>query len=339
MSDVTFCVRGMHCPACESLIDELVAGDPNVAQVTTTRRDTRVRARLIAPEDPSALQERWNAVLAPHGYQLTPENAKRAPISREQWWGMGAGAAFLVLFGLLQASGLVTLFSPDTLELPGSFLLGLLASVSSCFALVGGLLMTFTASVGQRNSQALPAALTAFHGVRLATFFVLGGVLGQLGEALALDPVVFTVLFALAAATMIGLGLSLLGLDLLAWLPGRSGKKVTGLSNRLAQVGTVGGGALLGLGTFFLPCGFTQTVQFQALAAGGFWNGGLLMLAFALGTLPVLLLLSVALKTGLEGRSRAVLLAASGVVVLGLGLFQLQSVLVLTRVMRPLLAF
>jgi sulfite exporter TauE/SafE len=151
-----------------------------------------------------------------------------------------------------------------------------------------------------------------------------------------LDQSVFTVLFGVAAVTMITLGLNLLGI-LPSWGGGR--KKVTGISNRWAGLGSVGGGALLGFATFFLPCGFTQTVQFQALAAGGFWNGAVLMLAFAAGTLPVLLAVSVAVRVGLGGRSRTILLAASGVVVLGLGLFQLQSVLVLLRWIRPVLAF
>jgi sulfite exporter TauE/SafE len=85
----------------------------------------------------------------------------------------------------------------------------------------------------------------------------------------------------------------------------------------------VAGGALLGALTFILPCGFTQSVQFQALAAGSFWGGAQLTLAFALGTLPVLGALGWLLGKGLAGTLRAVLLKAGGTVVLGLGLFQL----------------
>ncbi len=46
---------------------------------------------------------------------------------------------------------------------------------------------------------------------------------------------------------------------------------------------------VLGAGTFFLPCGFTQALQFYVLAQGSAVTGATTMLVFALGTLPMLL--------------------------------------------------
>ena len=43
---------------------------------------------------------------------------------------------------------------------------------------------------------------------------------------------------------------------------------------------------LVGIATFFLPCGFTQSMQVYTLSTGNFLTGGLTMLVFALGTLP-----------------------------------------------------
>ena len=42
----------------------------------------------------------------------------------------------------------------------------------------------------------------------------------------------------------------------------------------------------------FLPCGFTQSMQIYALSTGSFATASIIMFAFALGTLPVLALLS-----------------------------------------------
>jgi sulfite exporter TauE/SafE len=335
MGELIFRVKGMHCAACPALIEELLSQDAAVTRVNASLREAQVTVQLLA-EPEGEERSRWNQILEPHGYLLLAHGGSEGRLGREYWIGAGSGLFFLMAFAALQATGFVSLFSFDTLEAPGALLLGVLASLSSCFALVGGVLLTFTAAVGRRNPKVLPAALVAFHLSRLLTFLLLGGVLGGLGSALTLDQSVFNVLFALAALTMILLGLNLLGV-----LPSWGGKreKTTGLSRRFASMGTVGGGILLGVATFFLPCGFTQTVQFQALAAGGFWNGGLLMGAFALGTLPVLVLVSFAVLAGLGSRVRAGLLAGSGVVVLGLGLFQLQSVLVLLRWIKPLLAF
>lgn len=46
---------------------------------------------------------------------------------------------------------------------------------------------------------------------------------------------------------------------------------------------------VVGALTFFLPCGFTQSMQLLALGSGSPVQGGIIMAAFALGTLPVLL--------------------------------------------------
>jgi sulfite exporter TauE/SafE len=73
---------------------------------------------------------------------------------------------------------------------------------------------------------------------------------------------------------------------------------------------------LLGFATFFLPCGFTQAMQLQALTAGGYLQGGLLMLAFALGTLPVLALLSFGFAKMSNPATSSIFYKAAGFVVL-----------------------
>jgi len=49
---------------------------------------------------------------------------------------------------------------------------------------------------------------------------------------------------------------------------------------------------VIGAATFFLPCGFTIVAQTNALATGSFVKGSLMLLSFALGTLPMLALVS-----------------------------------------------
>ena len=49
---------------------------------------------------------------------------------------------------------------------------------------------------------------------------------------------------------------------------------------------------IFGAITFFVPCGFTLIAQTQALESGSFFRGLSVLTAFALGTLPVLLLIS-----------------------------------------------
>jgi len=315
----------MHCPACEHLVADEVGADPTVVSARARRSDERLWVETAEGAVPDELKSRWNTRLDPLGYRLWLEDENPVTeVRKETWIGLALGGLFLVGFAGLQASGLINVLTPDTLGLPGAFVLGLLASVSSCFALVGGLLVSYTAAVGRRQPSAVAPGLVSFHLSRLGTFFVGGGLLGLAGAALGTSMDLQKVLLTLAAGMMATLGLSLLGFK----IPGiGGGMKTINRAKGFAAWGSLGGGAVLGALTFVLPCGFTQSVQFQALAAGGFLEGGTLTLAFALGTLPVLGSVGWLLGKGLAGKRRSVLLKAGGTIVLGLGLFQLWGAL------------
>jgi len=75
---------------------------------------------------------------------------------------------------------------------------------------------------------------------------------------------------------------------------------------------------LVGVGTFFLPCGFTQAMQVVALSSGSFLSGFLIMLAFALGTLPMLALLSFGSISFAESKYAPLFFKVAGVLVIGL---------------------
>ncbi|MFZ5391042.1 MAG: sulfite exporter TauE/SafE family protein, partial [Patescibacteria group bacterium] len=94
--------------------------------------------------------------------------------------------------------------------------------------------------------------------------------------------------------------------------------------------------ALLGAATFFLPCGFTQAMQFYTLSVKDFWQGGLTMLFFALGTLPVLWLLSFS-SFNLQSKSwRGYFFKTAGLVVIVLAVFNLLNALAGAGLIAPL---
>ena len=59
-------------------------------------------------------------------------------------------------------------------------------------------------------------------------------------------------------------------------------------------------------------------MQVASLASGSFLSGSLIMLTFAIGTLPVLALLSFSSVTFSKSRQAPLFFASSGVVVIGL---------------------
>ena len=93
---------------------------------------------------------------------------------------------------------------------------------------------------------------------------------------------------------------------------------------------------LIGLGTFFLHCGFTQSMQISALSSGSFTKGFLIMFSFALGTLPVLALLSFGSVSFAHSKYAPLFFKSAGVVVIVLGMFALLSGLAGVGIINPL---
>lgn len=213
------------------------------------------------------------------------------------------------------------------------FLVGLVAATSSCLAVVGGLLLSVSATWSGTHASATrlqkfrPLAL--FNAGRLGGYFLLGGLAGQVGKSLSLSPYATGVMTVAIALVMIVLGLNILRILPKKYCRLPLPRAMTERIRHLSHSESLGAPLLLGALTFFLPCGFTQSMQLLALGSGSFLAGGLIMLVFALGTLPALLGISV-VSSVVEGRPAQWFLHFSGAVVLLLGFLNLQSGLLLT---------
>src|SRR5580704_14948322 len=251
------------------------------------------------------------------------------------------GAAILIVVGILFALGQFDLLPKQfglstTMSYGLVFVIGLVASVSSCIAVTGGLLVAVAAKYNETTANLTPMRrmkpLIYFNAGRVLSYTLLGGVIGALGSALTLSPQINGVLSIIASVVMILLGLQMLKLlpaltRFLPTMPKAFGHNIHDLAERDAN----GGAFVLGTLTFFLPCGFTQALQLYVLAKGSFAIGALTMLAFALGTLPALLSLSMLSSFATGARQRYFLKLAGAAVVL-LGIFNIESGLTLAGV-------
>ena len=96
---------------------------------------------------------------------------------------------------------------------------------------------------------------------------------------------------------------------------------------------------IVGVATFFLPCGFTQSMQLYTLSTGSFLSGGLTMLAFALGTFPVLALISFSSFSIQNSSKSGVFFKSAGLIVIMFALFNLINSLVIIGVISPIFNF
>src|SRR3954466_10411610 len=249
------------------------------------------------------------------------------------------GAAFLIILAILLGLGRFVLLPTqfgvsETMSYGLVFVIGLVASVSSCIAVTGGLLVAVAAKYNEASTALTPMQRIKphiyFNAGRILSYTLLGGAIGALGAALTLSPEINGVLTLVASAVMILLGLQMLRLlpALTRFLPTMP-KSFSHFIHDLAERDANGGALVLGAATFFLPCGFTQALQLYVLAKGSFAVGALTMLAFSLGTLPALLSLS-ALSSLASGNVQRHFLKFAGAAVIVLGIANIQYGLVLT---------
>lgn len=286
MKKYSFHITGTHCRSCQIFVEDLLSDMPGV-QNPHVHLATKMLTLEADDTDSTTLLERLTPRLAPNGYAITVEKTDTPKKRANMWHALIIGLLVLAGFFLLQKSGILNLGIGGTLTPATAFLIGIIASLSSCLAIVGGLVLSLSAKVvsDDRNNK---TPLMAFHVGRLIGFAALGGLLGILGEVVGINYVVTSALGIVAALVMLGLGLQLVGAfeTNKLTLP-------TGMFRYFQRAEhRVWAPVLVGVGTFFLPCGFTQSMQVAAVSSGSFLSGMFIMGAFALGTLPVLAALS-----------------------------------------------
>lgn len=331
MNTYTFHVAGTHCPSCKIFIEDTLNEQSGIERTRVDLKNETVSIATSLSESPVTLAEMLTEKIARNGYVLSLEKEKVNTDTGLIWQALPIGLAFLALFFIVQKSGVLNVGFGGAATPVTGFIIGLVASVSSCLAVVGGLVLSLSATVSQDDvSDVRPMLL--FHAGRLLSFAVLGGVLGAIGGAIGISFTLTAMLGIVASVVMIVLGLNLVGMfqkNMLA-LP-------ASVFNTFRKVEhTTFAPFLIGVGTFFLPCGFTQAMQIAALSSGSFLSGLLIMTAFALGTLPMLALLSFGSASFAHSRYAPLFFKSAGVVVIGLGVFALLSGLAGLGVIEPL---
>ncbi|MDI6778265.1 MAG: sulfite exporter TauE/SafE family protein [Patescibacteria group bacterium] len=214
-----------------------------------------------------------------------------------------------------------------------SFLVGVAASFSSCLAVVGGMVIAFSEKYHSNARDGFFSGAVwpnvKFHVGRILTFFALGGMLGLAGGKINLNGNFISVYTIIIAVVMGWLGLNILGFaPSLSSLGIRTPKFLVRCWARLENSDHQAVPYLLGGLTFFLPCGFTQSMQIFALASGSFLAGALIMSAFALGTMPVLLALGASVSWA-SVKKLSFFNKAAGIIIIAFSIYTFSSGLAL----------
>lgn len=325
----TLRIHGMHCKGCEVLMERRLKEVSGIHSVHANYHSGSVRVTASSTPDLALINSRIKS----DGYSASFERAPQARSRNTALDYTEIGAVAMVLFAgylLLSRYGLIPELSiSQGMSYGFVFVIGLVAAVSTCMAVSGGLLLALSARYSEQHPQATKREKFVphlyFNIGRLLSYTVLGALVGALGSALALSPTVNGIITIIAAVVMLILGLNILKLfprlsRLIPHLPKALGHKVHTLSERTDGRGSFA----LGAATFFLPCGFTQALQLYVLSQGSAMVGALTMFFFALGTLPALLTVGFVSSVA-EGTPRRYLMKVAGVLALVLGFYNLQA--------------
>ncbi len=327
----TFHVSGTHCASCKILIEDILGEDELVKSVRVNLNQALVNIETESQMNPEEIASTLTAKIKPNGYVLSVEKNTGEQKSDEViWQAIPVGLLFLALFFILQKSGILNFGIGGETTPTTSFIVGLIASVSSCLAIVGGLVLSLSAKISEDNVSDTKTFIL-FHLGRLVSFTFLGGALGFLGGAIGINFTFTAILGIVASLVMIMLGLNLVGVLAKNKIALPSG--VFSFFRKIEHKTFTP--LILGFATFFLPCGFTQAMQVSAVSSGSFMAGMLIMFAFALGTLPMLSLLSFGSASFAHGKHAPLFFKSAGVVVIGLGIFALLAGLAGLGIISP----
>lgn len=331
----------MHCAACEVLIERKFKKIQGVEKVEVSH--VNGKAEISCSCDPNLAE--LNRAVEADGYKVSTwadrylSSVHDLPHRNTKRDYLEIGAVFLILmagYQILKSLDFLpkSLGVSDNMSLGVVFLVGLVAAMSTCIAVTGGLLLSVAAKYNERHpdltgTQKFKPTIY-FNFGRVVGYTVLGGLVGALGSVFTLSPRASGVMTIIASAIMLILGFQLL--HLFPWMkrftpkmPKFLAHKIHDLSEKDSKAAPFGLGAL----TFFLPCGFTQALQLYVLSKGDALTGALIMFTFSLGTLPALLSLS-AISSFAKGAFKRYFLKFSGALVIMLGLFNINNGLALT---------
>lgn len=294
----TYHVKGMHCAACENIIESelLKLKDAVRVEASMIRNTVTIESGGVIPE-----ASELNLLFEGSGY-LFSENDQ--PGNRKSATGMLKPAltalAVITLLVLVFSPGFSNMVAITPQSTYGAFLLfGLLAGVSSCAALTGGLVLSLASRWNTRQGQdeSLKKSIIPhlfFNTGRIAAYAAMGALLGLAGETMKISSFVTNTALLAVSVLMLVIAFQMLEFRWFNRFRTALPKKLSGIffgeKSPFGSIHPFFAGSM----TILLPCGFTLVAEGAAMLSGSMLKGAGMMLLFAAGTMPALLAIGLA---------------------------------------------
>jgi uncharacterized protein len=198
-------------------------------------------------------------------------------------------------------------------------------SFGHCIGMCGGFIVAYSSTKidASMSKSAQLIRHSAYNIGRVSSYVILGMIFGGIGSLFALSMEMHGALFIFAGIIMIITALGMFGLSKLIHLLERgfsSNPLFKTLFSRMIKSKSIGSFLALGVMNGFFPCGFVFFFAAKAAASASIINGGLIMAAFGLATIPTLLALgqSVSFFKEIAFRQTMNRIAALAILIYGL---------------------
>lgn len=322
----------MHCQSCELLVEDELLKIPEVCSAKVDQNkgiaEVYFESEIKEKDIEKAVQKA--------GYSLGID--EKPLLSRNPKDYVELAKAAIILFAVFSMANTLGLFKLSAIS-SGNYsslaivlMIGLTAGISTCMALVGGLVLGASARFAEKHPTATPIQKFTphlfFNLGRIISFFIFGGLIGYAGSFFQLSTSMLGILTVVVGLVMLILGMQLVEIfpkiSRLNFTLPKSLSRLLGIKNHSEKEYSHKNASVMGALTFFLPCGFTQAMQLYAISTGSIVAGALTMGVFAIGTAPGLLGIG-GLTAIIKGARAKLFFRTVGLAVLILALFNISN--------------
>jgi sulfite exporter TauE/SafE/copper chaperone CopZ len=317
-------IDGMTCVNCQNRIEKTLRGTPGIVMAEV---DYNTGTAVVSYHRETITIQEITSIIEKLDYHVHTGDAGAARNTLNR--AVGFLVVIAALFLLVRNPGLFTLFNAFPLAEAGMgygmlFIIGLITSVH-CIAMCGGINL----------SQCIPNRNTSGGGIstlrpsilynlgRAFAYTLVGVLVGALGSVISFSGAMKGMVQIVAGVFMVIMGINMLGIfpALRRFTPKMPGF----LARRVEEKREHSNSPLyVGLLTGLMPCGPLQAMQLYALSTGNPVKGGISMLFFSLGTVPLMFGLG-ALSSLLSKKFTRTVMSAGAVVVAVMGLLMFSN--------------
>lgn len=336
-------IEGMTCVGCETRIENKLRKAKGVLSVKASYANGT--ARITFDNELIALHEIKRIIESIDYKVILPKSVASGKIksfSDKLYELIMIALVMVAVYSILRSTGLLNILNVFPEAKQGMsygvlFIIGILTSLH-CVAMCGGINLSqcvpqnVNPDPTNKTTNFMPSIL--YNSGRVVSYTLIGAIVGALGSVISFSGQAKGLVAIVASIFMVIMGINML--NIFPWMrkfnprmPKIFARKINaekqGVNTRPFYVGLLNG---------LMPCGPLQAMQLYALSTGDPIKGGLSMLFFSLGTVPLMFGLG-AISSMLSKKFTHKMMKVSAVLVIVLGFVMFQTGLSVSGIALP----